>query len=50
MDCHVYAQIAPLPTPTPTGTPGRRKVAKPAAGTPVYSSDYSFLFLTETKR
>ena len=49
MDCHVFAQIAPLPTPTPT--PGLRKLAKPAAGAaPVYSSDYSFLFVTETKR
>lgn len=52
MDCHVFAQIAPLPTPTPTGTPGGlRKLAKPVAGgPPVYSSDYSFLFVTETKR
>ena len=54
MDCHVFAQIAPLPTPTPTPTgtptPGLRKVAKPTANAPVYSSDYSFLFLTETVR
>ncbi|MCW3847507.1 hypothetical protein OF829_09650 [Sphingomonas sp. LB-2] len=52
MDCHVFAQIAPLPTPTPTGTPGgSRRLVKPVAGgAPVYSSDYSFLFVTETKR
>jgi hypothetical protein len=49
MDCHVYAQIAPLPNPA--ATPILRKAVKPKAGdAPVYSSDYSFLFLTETKR
>ena len=50
MDCHVYAQIAP--PPSATATPGAvRKAVKPVTGgAPVYASDYSFIFLTETTR
>jgi len=50
MDCHVYAQIASPPT-LATTPGGLRKLVKPVAGgTPVYSSDYSFIFATETRR
>jgi hypothetical protein len=47
---HVFAQIAPRPTASVTVN-GLRKLSKPAPGAPPpYSSDYSFLFVTETKR
>jgi hypothetical protein len=51
MDCHAnYAQIAASPSVTATAG-GFRKLAKPAPGAPPpYASDYSFLFVTETKR
>jgi hypothetical protein len=51
MDCHAnFAQIAASPSVTATEG-GFRKLAKPAPGAPpAYASDYSFLFVTETKR
>lgn len=51
MDCHVFASIATKPVLLAAGPHGLRKVAKPAAGAPAaYGADYSFLFLSETKR
>lgn len=49
MDCHVFASIYTANTQTATGL---RRGAAPAAqgGPPPYASDYSFIFLSETKR
>jgi hypothetical protein len=51
MDCHAnFAQIAPDPKAAVVVN-GLRKLPKPVTGgPPVYASDYSFLFVTETKR
>ncbi|MDB5708281.1 MAG: hypothetical protein JWL96_351 [Sphingomonas bacterium] len=51
MDCHVYAPIASPQLLAATGPHGLRMVAKPAAGAAApYAADYSFLFVSETKR
>jgi len=51
MDCHVYAPIASPQLLAATGPHGLRKVAKPGAGAAApYAADYSFLFVSETKR
>ena len=52
MDCHAnYASIGSAPALRASAAGGLRKVSKLAAGAPQpYASDYSFLFLTETKR
>jgi hypothetical protein len=49
MDCHVYAPIV-MPK-TPRGPTGLRIVsATPPKGAQPYASDYSFIFLSETKK
>ena len=51
MDCHVFAPIASPKLIAATGPHGLRVVAKPAAGAAApYAADYSFLFVSETKR
>ncbi|MFA5966456.1 MAG: hypothetical protein WC804_20760 [Sphingomonas sp.] len=51
MDCHVYAPIASPQLLAAAGPHGLRKVAKPGAGAVApYAADYSFLFVSETKR
>lgn len=51
MDCHVYAPIATPQLMAATGPHGLRKLAKPGTGAAApYAADYSFLFLSETKR
>jgi hypothetical protein len=49
MDCHVFASIYTANTKTAAGL---RRGGLPAApgGQPPYASDYSFIFLSETKR
>jgi hypothetical protein len=50
MDCHAnFASIAPLNLKGTTGPNGLRKVSKVKALQP-YASDYSFIFLAETKK
>jgi hypothetical protein len=51
MDCHVFASIA-TPTLLQAAAPGGlRKVTKAGAdGQPQYAADYSFIFLSETKK
>jgi hypothetical protein len=51
MDCHVFASIATAST-LQAGPNGLRKVSPTTAanGQPAYASDYSFIFVTETKR
>jgi hypothetical protein len=51
MDCHAnYAQIASAPTLTATPGGFRKLTKATPGGPPVYASDYSFLFATETTR
>jgi len=51
MDCHVYASIATPSLLQATASGGLRKVTKTGtAGVAPYASDYSFIFLSETKK
>ncbi len=51
MDCHVFAPIASPNAAQTAGANVLRKVVKPGPGAPApYASDYSFLFVSETKR
>ena len=51
MDCHVYASIASAPAQRGSGPRGLHRATKAApGGLPPYASDYSFIFLSETKR
>ncbi len=49
MDCHVFAPIAPLQPQLLKGRNGLRTLTK-ASAQASYASDYSFLFISETKR
>lgn len=50
-DCHAnFASIAQPPGRSATGPNGLRKVASPTQGQKPYASDYSFIFLSETKK
>lgn len=51
MDCHVYAPIASPQMLAADGPHGLRKVVKPGAWAAApYAADYSFLFVSETRR
>jgi hypothetical protein len=52
MDCHAnFASIASASTLQATGPGGLRRVTKPAPGAAApYAADYSFIFLSETKK